>query len=173
MVRRAVATRIGDFAKSLEKEHVLGEIITLFKQLSTDDQVPFLSLWRVSESGQGSSQGTVPRQPQAAGPHPPEGRDQDPPHPAHHRGHRGQILARATRALEELRRAHRGLRQGGHRRLVGADLHEPAARHRERRQDRRHREPLAVPPADLAGQDLDPHRPGPKPREGRQRPCQR
>lgn len=42
MVRRAVATKIGDFAKSLEKEFVLGEIIALFKQLTTDDQVKFL-----------------------------------------------------------------------------------------------------------------------------------
>jgi len=41
MVRRAVATKIGDFAKSLEKEYVLTDIITLFKQLSTDDQVNF------------------------------------------------------------------------------------------------------------------------------------
>lgn len=39
MVRRAVAKRIGDFAKSLEKEYVIGEIIPLYKQLSTDDQV--------------------------------------------------------------------------------------------------------------------------------------
>ena len=42
MVRRAVAMKIGEFAKSLEKEYVLGEIIPLFKQLSTDDQVLFL-----------------------------------------------------------------------------------------------------------------------------------
>lgn len=39
MVRRAVAKKIGDFAKSLEKEYVISEIIPLYKQLSTDDQV--------------------------------------------------------------------------------------------------------------------------------------
>jgi hypothetical protein len=39
MVRRAVASKIGDLATHVEHEVVINELIPIFKQLSADEQV--------------------------------------------------------------------------------------------------------------------------------------
>lgn len=39
MVRRAVASKIGDLATHVEHEVVISELIPIFKQLSADEQV--------------------------------------------------------------------------------------------------------------------------------------
>lgn len=38
MVRRVIATKIGEMALVYEKEHIINDLITSFKQLSTDEQ---------------------------------------------------------------------------------------------------------------------------------------
>lgn len=38
MVKRAIASKIGDFCKSIEKEFLMSELITIFKQLANDEQ---------------------------------------------------------------------------------------------------------------------------------------
>lgn len=39
MVRRAAASKLGEFAKVLELEHVKSEIIPMFSNLASDEQV--------------------------------------------------------------------------------------------------------------------------------------
>jgi serine/threonine-protein phosphatase 2A regulatory subunit A len=38
MIRRACASRLGDFSTKLDKQHVLQEILPIFRQLSQDEQ---------------------------------------------------------------------------------------------------------------------------------------
>ena len=38
MIRRACAARLGEFATKLEKQHVLQEILPIFRTLSQDEQ---------------------------------------------------------------------------------------------------------------------------------------
>ena len=38
MIRRACASRLGEFSTYLEKQHVIQEIMPIFRQLSQDDQ---------------------------------------------------------------------------------------------------------------------------------------
>jgi serine/threonine-protein phosphatase 2A regulatory subunit A len=44
MVRRAVAMKIGELANCVEKDHVINDLIPLFRQLTTDDQDQIRSL---------------------------------------------------------------------------------------------------------------------------------
>jgi len=44
MVRRAVASRIGNLATVVTKDIVVNELIPIFKQLSSDEQVRFPGL---------------------------------------------------------------------------------------------------------------------------------
>ena len=39
MIRRAVASKIGDLAGFVEKDVILNELIPIFKQLAADEQV--------------------------------------------------------------------------------------------------------------------------------------
>ena len=38
MIRRACASRIGEFSTQLDKQHVIQELLPVFRQLSQDDQ---------------------------------------------------------------------------------------------------------------------------------------
>lgn len=102
MVRRAVATKIGDFAKSLEKEFVLTDIIALFKQLTTDDQVLLINPKHFN-SLQGPSPSPLSGQSENPGPFTTKGRNQDPFNPDHHSRNRGQVLEGPPSPIKELR----------------------------------------------------------------------
>lgn len=44
MVRRAAASKLGEFAKVLELDYVKSDIISLFTALASDEQVRFLNV---------------------------------------------------------------------------------------------------------------------------------
>lgn len=45
MVRRAAASKLGEFAKVLELDSVKSEIVPLFTNLASDEQVSYLSIY--------------------------------------------------------------------------------------------------------------------------------
>ena len=38
MIRRACAQKLGEFSQTLDKQHIISELLPIFKQLSQDEQ---------------------------------------------------------------------------------------------------------------------------------------